>query len=179
MSIEIEYTSKEDALKKLDATEDEVNKILDHNMADWFEQFVVAEVKRVSIAMNMPNGFIEGIGFLKKGENYGSIVNTWGSEQKPLAKWFNWGTVDHWVQAIFAKALSWISKGAAAGKNPSAINFQSSSDKAGERRFSMGHYVSGLQRKEAMEFGIEQGKKRLITQLPKLIQGELNESNRQ
>lgn len=178
MSIVIEYTSKADALQKLDATEDEVNKILDQNMASWFEEIVVPEVKRIAIAMNMPNGFIDGIGFRKKGENYGGIINTWGSERKPLAKWFNWGTVDHWIEPIFAKVLSWISKGAGAGKNPSAINFKSSSDKAGERRFSMGHYVSGLQRKEAMEFGITQGNKRLISELPKLIQGKLNEPKR-
>ncbi len=178
MSIELEYTSKEDALNKLAATEEEVNKILDQNMTGWFEEIVVPEIKRVAIAMNMPNGFIEGIGFIKKGENLGSIVNTWGSEEKPLAKWFNWGTVDHWVEAIFAKVLSWISKGADAGKNPSAINFQRADDQPGQRRFSKGHFVSGLQRKEAMEFGINQGNKRLISELPKLIQGKLNEPNR-
>ncbi len=171
MSIEIEYSSIEEALEKLKITEDETNKILNDNMDNWFNEIVIPEIKRFATAMNLPKGFIDGIIFIKKGDNRGSIVNTWGSQQKPLALWFNYGTIDHWIQAFLKKVLSWISKGN--GSNPRAIYYQSSGNEGGRRFFSKGHYVSGLQRTEAMEFGIKQGMKRLIAQLPKLIQSEL------
>ena len=173
MSIELEYSSKEEALEELDLTLEETNKILDENMEEWFNAIVIPEAKRMATAMNLPKGFIDGIEFVKKGKNEGSVINTWGSKKKPLAKWFNYGTIDHWIQAFFKKVLSWISKGPSAGNNPSAIFFRSANNESGRRFFSKGHYVSGLQRTEAMEFGVRQGKKQLIRQLPSLIQGEL------
>lgn len=173
MSIELEYSSKEEALQKLDLTLEETNKILDENMEEWFNTIVIPEVKRMATAMNLPKGFIDGIVFIKKGKNLGSVANVWGSKKKPLAKWFNWGTVDHWIQAIIKKVLSWISKGPMSGNSATAINFRSASNESGRRFFSKGHYVSGLQRTEAMEFGIRQGQKQLISQLPKLLQGKL------
>lgn len=173
MSVELEYSTIEEALQKLDLTLQEINKILDENMEEWFNGIVIPEIKRMATAMNLPKGFIDGIIFIKKGDNRGGIANTWGSKKKPLAKWFNYGTVDHWIQAFLKKVLSWVSKGPMSGNNASAINFTGAGNEGGRRFFSKGHYVSGLQRTEAMEFGIRQGKKQLISQLPKLIQGKL------
>ena len=114
---------------------------------------------------NLPDGFVNGFKFVKKGRNRGKIINTWGTAQKPLAKWFNYGTKDKiWIEPLDPDGvLAWPAKGGG-GKSSSSIYFKGSG-KTGNTLFSKGHYISGQPKTEAMERGIESSKNPLIKQI--------------
>lgn len=148
-----------------------INNILDANMENLFNEYVVQEIRIISAAMNMPKEFIDGVKFIKTGNNKGEIINTWGSSEKPLALWFNHGTVTHWIEPIDPDGvLAW---GNTFGKNSPAIYFQGTGSKKGDMMFSRGHYVSGINPTYAMETGYEIGSKHLAVAASELIQKEL------
>lgn len=150
----------------------EINKILDDFMVPLVEMTIVAEIKRISFAANIPKGFIDGVKFRKTRPNHGQVINTWGTEKKPLAKWFNYGTVMHWIEPKEeGGVLAWPS-GGGGGKHASAIFFQGESKK-GDMMFSKGHYISGIVTTHAMEIGFNIGKKQLILEAGKIVQKEL------
>lgn len=162
-----------EAIRKLEAIEEDTNDYLNEHMDDLYDTYVIPEMKSVALAMNLPPGFADGIEFIKSGKNHGRIINTWGTRRVPLALWFNYGTKAHWIAPVNAKILSWISAGAAAGRNSGAIFFQNFLNKPGNRMYSKGHYVSGLPRTEAMEIGLRHGIKSLKEALPSKTRGEL------
>ena len=93
--------------------------------------------------MNLPQGFIDGVGHEKISRNKFKIVNRWGSREKPLAKWFNYGTKDHGPR--FYQRLHWKDK--TTGKDIYA------------------RWVHGIPKTNAMEIGMELGKDRFIHNL--------------
>lgn len=148
----------------------EINKILDAFMEPLFKSIIVEEIKIIAAAANVPQSFIDGVKFRKLGPNKGEIINTWGTEQNPLARYFNYGTTTHWIEPLDPEgALAWEGKG---GRNASAIFFQGQS-KEGDALFSKGHYVSGVPRTEVMERGYNIGKKTLAVEAGKIIEKEL------
>jgi len=151
---------------------DEVRKEIDEILDDFMEPLVnftiISEIKSIATAANIPQGFIDGVKFVKTGKNKGIVINTWGTDEKPLAKWFNYGTVQHWIEPKTAKALAWEGK---SGSHATAIYFQG--EKKAGTIFSKGHYVSGVPRTEAMERGYNIGKKKLAEEAAKIIQKEL------
>jgi hypothetical protein len=155
-------TQREDIRKETD-------KILDDFMEPLVNMTIIAEIKSIAMAANVPQGFIDGVKFRKTGPNQGEVINTWGTTEKPLAIWFNYGTTQHWIAPVTAKALAW--KGSE-GKHATAIFFQGESKK-GDTLFSTGHYVSGVPRTEAMEIGFNTGKKRMAEEAGKIIEREL------
>ena len=68
------------------------------------------------------------------------------------------------------KALAWQAK---QGRNATAIFFMGEKDPTGTL-FSMGHYVSGVPRTEAMEIGFNIGKRRMAEEAAKIIERELH-----
>lgn len=147
----------------------EIDEILDDFMEPLFNATIVAEIKSLALAANLPDGFIEGVKFRRTGKNRGQIINTWGTEEKPLAIYFNYGTSMHWIEPVNAKVLAWQGK---AGRNATAIYFQGEKYPAGTK-FSTGHYVSGVPRTEVMERGYNIGKKLLAQEAGKIVQKEL------
>ena len=139
---EIESTAKE-----------EVETILSDNMETMMDTYVIPEMKRVAFAANLPKSFADNIKFIKTDENKGKIVNTWGSDEKPLALWFNYGTKDH--GSLGTWALHWVDK------------------VTGEDIYAM--WVRGLPRTLAMEIGWELGKKRLKQEGPIFVEERLRE----
>ena len=146
----------------------EIDKILDDFMEPLVNFTIIAEIKSIAQAANIPQGFIDGVKFVKTGPNKGNVINTWGTDEKPLAIWFNYGTTQHWIEPKTAKVLAWQGKG---GRNPSAIYFQG--EKNIGTMFSKGHYVSGVPRTEAMERGFNIGKKRMAAEAGKIVSKEL------
>lgn len=155
-----------------------IQKHLDKNMDKWFKQTVLDEVIRFAQAANMPPGFIKRIKFEK--EDIGKskskkktsiryryiIVNDWGktndeSKWVPLAKFFEFGTKQHWIEPRNKKALSWTHPGEAGEHHGHAIFFKNSENFKGRRKFSKGHYVSGLPKTLSMTSGVSHGKTRL------------------
>lgn len=153
----------------------EINRILDDFMEPLVNATIIAEIKAVSVAANIPQPFIDGVKFRKTGPNIGEVINTWGTEDKPLARWFNYGTTQHWIEPLDPEGvLAWPA--GAEGSNPSAIFFRGDS-KETDMLFSKGHYVAGVPRTEAMEIGFNLGKKRLVIEIGKIVQKELRFSN--
>jgi len=124
------------------------------NLDELAEDNLVFEVKAAAKASNLPLEFIDGIKWRRTGELSGKIVNTWGTEEKPLAKWFNDGTPDHWIEPLTPGGVLVFE--ATFGKNASAIFFMGDEEQ-GRLIYSKGHYVSGLEKTEAMERGITIG----------------------
>jgi len=156
-------TQKESIRKSID-------EILDDFMEPLVKQTIIQEIKAIGAAANVPQGFIDGVKFIKTGSNKGQIINTWGTEEKPLARYFNYGTVQHWIEPVNKKALAFP---ATSGRNANAIYFQGEANPQGTK-FSKGHYVSGVPRTEVMERGFQSGKVLLAEAAGKIIQQELH-----
>lgn len=129
----------------------EINQILDENMEFLINLYMVPEIKRVAMSANIPRGFVEGVVFVKTGNNEGLMGNTWGSEELPLAKWFNYGTRDHGSKGNWP--LHWKSKNT--GKDIYAM------------------WVRGVPKTLAMEIGMALGHQRLMNQAPKFVERRL------
>jgi len=84
----------------------------------------------------------------------------------PLDLYFEHGTKDHWIEPKEKKALHWIDTG---GSSPQAIYSQGSNLKEGESKFSMGHFVKGIEARNIMtdtkKLGYPKFRKELMKQL--------------
>lgn len=147
----------------------EIDEVLDDFMEPLVNNTIIAEIKALAYASNLPQGFIDGVKFIKTEKNRGLIVNTWGTKERPLAKWFNYGTQRHWIEPVEKEALTWTNR---IGQHPQAIFFRGES-KEGDQMFSKGHYVSGVPRTEVMERGFNIGKKLLATEAANIVRNEL------
>lgn len=127
-----------------------VDQMLDENLEYLMNTYMIPEVKSAARAANVPQKFVDGIKFVRTGNNEGDVVNVWGTREKPLALWFNYGTKDH--GALGNWALHW--------KNA-----------AGDDIYAM--FVRGVPRTEAMEIGIQLGIKRLIQEVPRFVEERL------
>lgn len=157
-------TQREDIRKETD-------KILDDFMEPLVNQTIIPEIKSIAMAANIPQGFIDGVKFKRIGPNKFQVINTWGTDEKPLAIWFNYGTVQHWIQPTKpGGVLAWQAK---EGTHATAIYFQGES-KQKDTLFSKGHYVSGVPRTEAMEIGFNVGKARLAAEAGRIVERELH-----
>lgn len=134
-----------------DEAEEIVNAILDTNMEFYMAEYMVPEVKKAAQAANVPEGFVLGIEFERTGDNEGEVINTWGTEDLPLALWFNYGTRDHGSKGNWP--LRWRSK------------------KTGVEIFA--RYVRGVPKTLAMEIGMELGMEKLKREVPKLVEAQL------
>lgn len=132
----------DEILQQLENAEKEGNQFLDEDMEELINSEVIPEIQAVARAANLPDAFIDNIFFVKTDENRGKIINTWQKDGKPLARWFNDGTKDHFIAPVTKLALHWISL-------------------LGNDAFSKGHMVRGLPKTEAMEIGLFLGEKRL------------------
>ena len=131
------------------------------------------EFIEVSQQEKMSNRFLKSIKFNQidnVGNNQIAISFTVKSyktdDDKPLWKFFEYGTKDHWIEPVNAKALHWTKKG---GGRPQGIYFQSSATQEGDSMFSKGHYVRGIKAREVMgrtkKRGIQKFKNLLISGL--------------
>lgn len=117
---------------------------IEENLDDLIEEHVINEIKSVSRAMNLPQHFIDGVKAVRVGPRHIKIINTWGTPEVPLAKFFNDGTQDHFIAPLGDWLLHW--------KTP-----------LGRDAYSRGHMVRGIQKTEAMEIGIAIGMKKFQT----------------
>ncbi len=156
--------SIDQAIQDIENLEPTTRKYLVENLDKIMNEYVVYETINSAKASNLPKEFIDGIAWKRTGDLSGKIVNTWGSTDKPLAKWFEDGTPDHWIEPLSEDGvLVWE---ATFGNNASAIFFMGDQEQ-GQLLYSKGHYVSGLDKTEAMARGIATGFKRAKTAILK------------
>ncbi len=163
--------SLQQAIEDLENIEQVTREYLIEHLDDLMNEFVVFEIVATAKASNLPLEFIAGIAWKRTGELSGKIVNMWGTAEKPLAKWFNDGTPDHWIEPLKkGGVLVWE---ATFGRHAKAIFFMGSA-KQGSLLYSKGHFVSGLDKTEAMERGIANGFKRLKPAILKNSKGAVS-----
>ena len=109
MALTLDTNSMDAADDILNSGVNQVNQILDENMIFLINSIMIPEIRAVAMASNVPDGFVTGIKFIKTGDNEGEIINTWGTKELPLAKWFNYGTRDH--GSLGNWPLHWKGKG--------------------------------------------------------------------
>jgi len=140
--------SVDQALQDLENLEPTVRNYIIENLDELMQEFLIFEITSAALASNLPKEFVDGVAWVRTGELSGKIVNRWGSAEKPLARWFNDGTPDHWIEPLKpGGVLSWT---ATFGNNATAIFFAGNQTE-GQRMYSKGHYVSGLEKTEAMQ----------------------------
>lgn len=163
-------------LLRLEGLVPSVQEWINDNLEKIMRDDFIPEMKTVAAAMNLPDGFIDGIEYRMVSKNKVKVVNTWGTRQKPLAKWFNYGTPKHWVAPRDPDGV--LAFTAKEGRHGSAIYFQRAGVKTGETLFSKGHYVSGIRATFAMERGLEIAKKTLMAKFtndcPREVREELS-----
>ena len=107
----------------------------------------------------MPASFVKHIHMEVEGRKF-KFINDWKYEDKYgrhlMARYFEYGTRQHWIAPRFKKVLTWLSAGPESGHGH-AIYSKRYDNKKGQRLFSKGHYVSGLRRSEAMNIGFKKG----------------------
>ncbi len=156
--------SIQQAIEDIENLEPQAHEYLTENLDSIMENFVVFEAKASARASNLPKEFTNGISWKRTSETSGKIVNSWGSQEKPLAKWFEEGTPDHWIEPLTPDGV--LAFPATFGKNATAIYYMGNAEK-GATLFSKGHFVSGLEKTEAMARGIKLGWKKAKTAILK------------
>lgn len=126
---------------------------------------VVAEMVLASHAANLPQGFADGIRLERVSGTRYVITNVWERDGVPLAKFFEHGTRDHWVEPRDPDGvLAWESAGPESGRKKAIYSKRADSAK-GKAVFSRGHYVSGIPATNAMHNGFRLGIERLRGEL--------------
>ena len=156
--------SIQQAIEDLENLESTTKDYLIENLDNIMKNFVVFEAQAAAKASNLPDEFIDGIAWERTGELRGKIINTWGDGNKPLAKWFEEGTPDHWIEPSSPGGVLVFE--ATFGTHAKAIYFMGDK-KEGTLIFSKGHYVTGLEKTEAMARGIATGFKKAKTAILK------------
>ena len=82
---------------QLRESKDRVNMELDDQMEHFFNTIIIPECKAMARAANTPKEFEDGFKFVKTGRNAGKVINTFGSPELPLAKFFNYGTKKNYL----------------------------------------------------------------------------------
>lgn len=110
--------------------------------------------QQVASAQGLPDAFIRGIRARRVSDTHWQVVNSWmgqnyhtGEVDVPLGRFFEFGTRDHMVLPVYAKALSWD----ATGSSPAFPG------EGKGRAFSRGHVVRGLHPSLAMTQAVEDG----------------------
>lgn len=158
--------------------EQKVNQIINDNMEEWFKTIVIPEAKRMSEAMNLPEKFTSAIQYRQLGKGKGQVVNNFGSPDVPLAIFFNYGTKRNYViepkvkhAKIRPRAPRDTEKvGDNSVVHPEALHWIAPT---GEHVFRKRVIHPGFPKTLAMQFGVEQGKNRLIQLLPSLIEDKM------
>lgn len=101
-------TKLDTAILQVKSLVPKTNEYLDNHLDELISKYVIPEIKSIALAMNMPQGFVDGVHFKRTERNTAEIYNNWGSREKPLALWFNSGTKAHGPR--FAKFLHWKDK---------------------------------------------------------------------
>ena len=121
---------------------------------------LVRAIRDEAILKDMPQRYVDGIKVEFDGKELWIWVDFKGDEGEPLDLFFEEGTKGHNIKPIRKKALAFLEKG--------AIGIV-----AGIRKFSKGHWDSGIEARHIFKIGLDKGypqcKKKLIQELEKYV----------
>jgi hypothetical protein len=162
-----ELTHEDVTIHELKLSKIQINEELDTKMEQYFNDIVIPEIQAFSRSLNLPEDFVRGFEFVKTGRNRGKIINTFGSKELPLAKFFNYGTkrgyeitpkVQHPTGALRASRDK-DSVGEEHVQHPTVLHWV---DQSGRDVFLPSTTHPGFAKTMAMENGYSQAIKNLI-----------------
>lgn len=154
--------------------EREVPEFINKNLQQWMEDTIVKSVLSYCRAANLPKAFRDGVKIERTEQGF-ALVNDWvGTNDEPLATWFEYGTKDHWIEPKTKDGVLAFTPQKNA-RHAKAIYYQSGTKK--KVIFSKGHYVSGLPRTEAMNRGLAAGLQRLKRRIKREVKREFSKED--
>lgn len=160
----------------------QVKDFIDDNMEDNYNRFIIPEIKAISRAANLPEAFVESFAFVKTGPNRGKIINTLGTKQNPLAKYFNYGTKRNYpitTKVLHPEGTPRAERekediGGGSVSEPSTLHYV---DAGGIDHFPKMVIHPGFPRTLAMEVGLRLGQKRLIAEVKNQIKNKFSDND--
>ncbi len=138
-----------------------IKEFTNYRILDIANQTLVKAIRDEAILKNMPQRYINSIQSDFDGRELWIWVDFKGKKGEPLDLYFEEGTKRHFIKPVRKKALAFIEKG--------AIGIAT-----GIRRFSKGHWVSGIEARHIFTEGLKKGypgfKKKLTQELQEYLQ---------
>lgn len=138
-----------------------IQEFTDYKILDIANSTLVKAIRDEAILKEMPKRYIENIHAEFDGNELWIWVDFKGRNKEPLDLFFEEGTKGHKIIPRRKKVLAFLEKG--------AIGIV-----AGIRRFSKGHWVSGIEARHIFKNGLQKGypqfKKKLTQELEQYIQ---------
>jgi hypothetical protein len=141
-----------------------IKEFTDYKIVDIANQTLVKAIRDEAILKGMPPRYIDGIQSEYDGKELWIWVNFKGKKGEPLDKYFEEGTKDHKIKPRNKKALAFFNKG--------AIGIVT-----GLRRFSKGHWVSGIEARHIFGNGLKKGYPQFKKKLTQELEAYLRETN--
>ena len=138
---------------------------------DIANQTIVRAIKEQATHQGLPQRYVESIHSDFDGEYLWIWIDFKGKNNEPLDEFFEEGTQDHYIKPRFKKALAFTGE----GRHASAINY-AAGEKSTGKKFSKGHYVSGIDAKHTFRTGSQKGYNEFKTKLAASIQNYLEET---
>lgn len=141
-----------------------IQEFTNYKIVDIANQTLVKAIRDEAILKKMPQRYIDSIQSEFDGEELWIWVDFEGKHGEPLDLFFEEGTKDHKIKPRTKKALAFFEKG--------AIGIVS-----GIRRFSKGHWVSGIEARHIFADGLKKGYPQFKSKLTKELQQYLKETS--
>lgn len=141
-----------------------IKEFIDYKIVDIANQTLLKAIRDEANLKKMPQRYIDGIHCEFDGKELWIWVDFKGRHGEPLDLFFEEGTADHKIKPRNKKALSWLGKG--------AIGIV-----GGVRRFSKGHWVSGIEARHIFREGVKKGYPQFKKILTKELQQYLQETS--
>lgn len=135
-----------------------IQEFVDFKVVDIANKTLVQAIRDEAMLREMPQRYVDGIQAEFDGEYLWVWVDFKGKDGEDLDLFFEEGTKDHKIKPRTKKALSWFAKG--------AIGIVTSI-----RRFSKGHWVSGMEARHIFRNGTTKG----YPQFKSLLQREVEQ----
>jgi len=141
-----------------------IQEFTNHKIVEIAEHTLLKAIRDEAIHKSMPQRYIDGIQLEFDGKELWIWVDFKGKNKEPLDLFFEEGTKDHEIKPKRKKALAFLEKG--------AIGIVS-----GIRRFSKGHWVSGIEARHIFREGLKKGYPPFKKKLTQELQDYLRETN--
>lgn len=141
-----------------------IEEYINYKIIDLANDTLVKAIKHEASLKNMPQRYLNSIHVEFDGNELWIWIDFKGRNNVPLDLFFEKGTRDHKITPNTKKALAFIERG--------VIGIAS-----GIRRFSKGHWVSGIEAKHIFKNGLQKGYPQFKSRLQTEIQSYLEETS--
>ena len=141
-----------------------IKEFVDYKVAEIANKTLVQAIRDEAVLRKMPQRYIDGIHSEFVGGELWIWVDFKGDKGEPLDLFFEEGTKRHFIKPRIKEALAFIEKGVIGVVG-------------GIRRFSKGHWVSGIEARHIFAEGLKKGYPQFKKKLKQELQEYLEETN--